>query len=222
MNRIKIIENLIEELRASYNSVIDNKKYSTLAKIPYKIHSYVELLNLRMTDYAESCLLLFTSNHIVPAISLIRAMFENDSILYRVSILVEETTELGKLPKDLDDTITNIIYGTRYNEDCKSVNILTYLKKLDKEYPKILNFYEDLCEFVHPNWDGVQGSYAEIDEVNHLTHIKKNIVKESEVYKWLEACFHLCLSIHIRFVDDIKLKLESFAKICEEEIINRN
>ena len=54
------------------------------AKIPFKVHSFIEIMNLRMLDFCESTVLLIKKNHIVPAFSTIRAIFENIAVTNRI------------------------------------------------------------------------------------------------------------------------------------------
>lgn len=154
----------IKQIRNFSNQEISNFQFSRIAKIPFKVHSFVEIMNLRMLDFCEATELLLNSNHVIPALSTLRAVFENIAISNRVSLAVEKSIESNKLQENFDDLISKINFGTRHNDKLPAINILTQIDKLNKQYPNIENIYSALSEFVHPNWDGVQGSYSELHE----------------------------------------------------------
>lgn len=200
---------------------ISHFKYSKQAKIPYKVHSLVESMNCRIIDFCESIDLLIKTNHIVPAILLIRSIIEVTAIIYRISYSVDKSIENNKLIVDFDDLIMNLNFGTRYGSDYKAINIITHIDKLNKKYNVISNFYNDLSEFVHPNWDGVQGSYTELNEDEINTLIIRVITTENPVFNWIEGCYNLCMEIYLEEVNKLMLDLPEFAKICESEIKNK-
>lgn len=95
---------------------------------------------------------------------------------------------------------------------------MTNLEKLDKVYDGIFKIYKDLCEFVHPNWDGVQGSYSELYEKNGYTDILKVITKEHSLFGLFETCFLLCMVVHIECAKSILNNLSQFSVLCETEL----
>lgn len=212
------IQSKIEEIRLLLNDRVEHFEYSRKAKIPFKVHSFIEIMNLRMLDFCESSYLLINSNHIIPSLTLIRALFENVSVAYRISSAVDNSLNLNKLTEKFDDLITKISLGTRYDSDVSAINIMTNIEKLDKKYNGIKKFYDDLCEFVHPNWDGVEGSYSQLNEENNYTDIFKVITTEHNLYMWFESCFLLCMGIYIDLSKNITNKLPSFSTLCESDI----
>jgi hypothetical protein len=211
----------MEEIKALINEVrklkVDNfphRHYSTVAKIPFKVQSFAEIMNCRMLDFCESVDLLISNNHIIPSVSIIRGIFENLSITNRVLLSIRKSLEFNKLMDDSDELIMKIIYGTRYGET-EAINILTQLDKLDKEYEGIRLFYDSLCEFVHPNWDGVEGSYSILHEEKGVTDVLKVITKDHEVFKFFKACFIACMKIYIDLINKIRYLLPDYAKLCE-------
>lgn len=186
--------------------------------VPFKVHSFLEIMNLRMLDFCEATDLLLKSNNVIPALSTLRVLFENIAISNRISIAVSKSIESNKLQENFDDLISKINLGTRYNDDLPAINILTQIEKLAKKYPDIEKFYEALSEFVHPNWDGVQGSYSELIENQAKTEIRKIITNSHELMNWINSCFELCLSIHLDIYTTLLEQLPEFTKICETDI----
>jgi hypothetical protein len=212
------IQTEIEEIRLLINDRVEHFEYSHKAKIPFKVHSFIEIMNLRMLDFCEASYLLINRNHIIPSLTLIRALFENVAVTYRISSAIDKSLYSNKMTENFDDLITKISLGTRYDNDMSAINILTNIEKLDKKYNGIKKFYDDLCEFVHPNWDGVEGSYSELFEKNRYTEIFKVYTIEHPLFKWFESCLLLCMSVYIDNSKNIKANLPSFTVLCESEI----
>jgi len=212
------IDQMINELRIHLTDRIEHFQYSSTAKIPFKVHSFIEIMNLRMLDFSESVQLLFKQNKIVPAIPLIRSLFENVAITNRIVIAVESSLLNEKLTNDFDDLITKIKFGTRYTDEIVSINILTQIDKLDKQFKGLRKYYDALCEFTHPNWDGVKGSYSELDEINHCTYIQKIITREHSLTGFFQTYFLLIISIFSGSSEWLRNNLQEFTELCESEI----
>ncbi|GHT47369.1 hypothetical protein FACS189440_07660 [Bacteroidia bacterium] len=215
---MKDIKKLICEIKKLNVKSVSYGQYSDVAKIPYKVHLLSELMNCRMLDCCESVNLLIKKNHILPSVALIRAAFENIAVLNRVVLSIRKSLESNLLSDNFDELIMKIIFGTRYDEDVKAINILTQLDMLDKGYQGIRKFYDDLCEFVHPNWDGVEGSYSILQEDKGVKDILKVITKDHPIYNWFVACFIACMQIHIDLIAEIRNSLPQFAGVCEMDI----
>lgn len=214
------IENKINQLQAIRSEKVLHYHYSNQGKIPFKVHSFMEIMNLRMIDFSESAELLIKNNHIIPALPIIRALFENIAVTYRIVTAVEKSLENNKLEVNFDELITKISFGTKINEpdEIAATNILTQIDKIDNEYNGLRKFYDSLSEFVHPNSDGVIGSYSELNENDKYTEIIKVLTVDHPVYKWIESCFLLCMGIFLDFANRIKHYLPDFTILCEQEL----
>lgn len=212
-----VIKSKIYELQSLKTDKIYHFQYSTKSNIPFKVHSFVEIMNCRMIDFCESTDLLLKKNHIIPALSLIRSQFENTAITFCVKNEVEISLKTNMLPENIDDKLTRLTLGAKNDTEPEPFNILTLIDKLDKKYPDIKKFYESLCEFVHPNWDGVQGSYSELNELTKTTSIFRVITHEHPIYKWIESCFILIMTLYVDFSKSINKNLIDFTQLCEQE-----
>jgi len=218
MNNSERIDKIINEMRMQQADKVVHFQYSRIAKIPFKVHSFIEIMNLRMIDFSESAQFLLNNNKIVPSIPLIRALFENLAVTNRVVKAVESSLSCNKLTDDFDNLLSKIKFGTRYDKETSAINILTQIDKLNKEYDGLKKYYEDLCEFTHPNWDGVEGSYSELDEVNSCTHVQKIITSENSLFGFFQTCFLFVISVFSGQAEWLRNHLDEFAKLCESEI----
>lgn len=218
MNDFEKTDKMINELRMHLTDKVEHFHYSRIAKIPLKVHSFIEIMNLRMLDFSEAAQLLLQQDKVVPAIPLIRSLFENVAITNGVVKAVELSLSTDKLTNDFDDLITKIKFGTRYSDDIVSTNILTQLDKLDKHFNGVRKFYDALCEFTHPNWDGVEGSYSELDEINRCTYIQKVITTEHSLTDFIQMCFLFIISIFSSSAEWLRNNLQRFSVLCEADI----
>ena len=210
------------EIQSLKTDLINHFEYSDRAKIPYKVHLLIESMNCRMIDFCESIDMLIMNNHIVPAVSLIRSLFEMTAIINRISSSIDKSIIQEKLIENFDELMMKLCFGTRRDESkYNATNILSQIEKLDKKYNGVLNFYNDLCEFVHPNSDGVIGSYSELKEKDNKNLIYKAITAEHIIYPWIEKCYHLSMVIYSENVKQIFHDLPKFALICEAELNKR-
>ncbi len=212
------ISKKINDLRLLQTHCINNFQYSKTAKIPFKVHSFIEIMNCRMLDFSESTEILIYGNHLVPAMTLIRSLFENVAVLFQVVTAMDHSLKSHKIVDNFDGNLTSLTFGTRYDNEIKAVNIITQIDKLEKEYVGIKSLYDNLCEFVHPNWDGVQGSYSELNEKSGNTGIFKVITVSHPLNKWIEQCFLLAINMFLDFSQRAKKSLIDFTLLCESEI----
>jgi hypothetical protein len=122
------------------------------------------------------------------------------------------------LTENFDVLISSLTFGTGYESEFKATSILTHLDKLDKTYQGIKESYDVLCEFVHPNWDGVQGSYSILNEKEKKSDIMKVINSEHPIYKSVGNCFLFTMEIYLDYTTKIKADLPAFSLLCEKQI----
>lgn len=79
--------------------------------------------------------------------------------------------EIGKFlsgPRDdasvkaLDEfLLKNLMASRRPDSQFNATSILTLIQKVEKEMPGFEKTYDELCEYAHPNWAGVLGTFGE-------------------------------------------------------------
>ena len=84
-----------EIICALKNHCVDDmfsRKYSWRAKHPFKVMSFVNAMTWRMYDMSCAALTLLKQNNIIPALSLVRACWENMVATYELAGLVDYIT----------------------------------------------------------------------------------------------------------------------------------
>lgn len=187
------INEIINRIENSISEEVFHFEHSNISKIPNKINCFIEAINYKTLEFANVVKSLFDHDLVVPAIVMTRVLFESLSMIYQIRKTTEKLIKEG-YSEEYDDKLMQLLFGTDYNETTKRVNVLTLLDKIDKEYKDVRKFYNDMSEFSHPNYDGILGSYSELDETNHKTYYKQILTKNEGVGRWAFCCFAFVIS----------------------------
>lgn len=90
------------------------------------------------------------------------------------------------------------------------------VQSVEKHYPAAKGIYETLCEFVHPNGDGVRGGYSKIDEEADITTFGPLFSQESELFPAFALSLSSAVSLYTEFVEIIHDNINPFARLCED------
>jgi hypothetical protein len=67
-------------------------------------------------------------------------------------------------PERLNDKLMKMFAGSKtWADGPAAINVLTFVRHLDRKLPGFLAAYESLSEYAHPNWRGVSGLYSKIE-----------------------------------------------------------
>ena len=105
------------------------------------------------------------------------------ALTYELAQIVNSSREDQSIAENLDDSLMCLQFANRFDKgnryvseehyesfkDYKAKNILTFVQKVEKAFPQTKDFYSTICEFVHPNGDGVGGSYSKLEEETDTT-----------------------------------------------------
>lgn len=243
MRRTREVNKLIKECK-SYISALKthcvdsmfSRQYSWRAKHPFKVMSYVNAMTWRMYDMSNAALTLMKMDSIIPSLCIVRACWENMVATYELKVLVHFCCEQKTIPGDVDETLMRILYSNRYDKnnryvggehfenfkEYKAKNILTLVQKLEKEYPQTKDLYSTICEFVHPNGDGVGGSYSQLDESTQTVSFGPEIRCDSLLFPAFITTLDYSISLYLRFVESIETSIDDFSRLCEESLKSTN
>lgn len=209
----------------------NNLSYSKLSKLPFKTINLMQCITWRMNDIEESAKFLIEQEHILPAVILIRSAMENTAFMHILFTAIKDNVSNGELLESTDDLLMQMSYGNCYRKGefitdevfeslsyYKSLRSGDILKAIDERYPGYYSMYRALCEFVHNNGDGVEGSYMYIDEENHKTYFKRIFTKENNLLAPFVGSLILALSILIELYCGIEEMFSDFTRLCDEDI----
>lgn len=222
----------ISELKAHCVNSMFSRVYSWHAKHPFKVMSFLNAMTWRMYDMSSSALTLIRKDLIIPSLCLVRACWENMVATYELKNLVQDCCIQQDIKEDVDETLMRMLYSNRFDNDnryvgekhyehfkeYKAKNILTLVQKLEKDYPAVKDFYSTICEFVHPNGDGVCGSYSYLDESAHTVSFGPQFCRDSELFPAFITTLSCAVFLYLDFIESIQENITEFSKLCEASL----
>lgn len=226
---IEECESYIQNLHSFCVGSMRNREYSPIAKLPYKIMLVVNSMTWRVYETASSALLLMKRDSIIPALCLVRACWEDMAATFELASVIDQCCKSGNVGDKEDEILMRILFSNRFDnanphvgeytyekfKDYKAKNIITLVQSVEKHYPAAKGIYETLCEFVHPNGDGVRGSYSKIDEESDITTFGPLFSQESELFPAFVLSLSSTVSLYTEFVEQILCNINPFARLCE-------
>lgn len=222
----------IKKLRKQCVSQMFNREYSPTAKYPFKVMSFVNAMNWRMYETSQGAVKLMKEDLIMPSFCLVRAAWEDMALTYELSQMIKTSCEEQTISENLDDSLMCILFGNRFDKDNRYVgdehyelfkdyrakNILTLVQKVEKVFPHTKDYYSTICEFVHPNGDGVCGGYSRLEEETDTTFYGPQFNRESKMSPAFIMTLSCALMLYLQFVESINSNIKVFSKLCEESL----
>ena len=231
---IKESEEYIADLKNYHVDEMFSRMYSRSAKQPFKVMSFVNAMTWRMYDISSAALMLLKNDNIIPSLSLVRACWENMVATYDLAGLVKDCCEKQTVDSSVDDVLMRILFSNRFEKDnryvgeehfnqfekYKAKNILTLIQKHAKDFPQVKDVYGAICEFVHPNLDGVLRSYSYDDESNETIYFGPQFTQDSWLFSASIVTLNCSIALYINFITSIEGNIEEFSRLCEKFILS--
>jgi len=148
------VQNLIDEWRKNLKSEV-RELFPNSISINFHLECFNESLASRVIELSTMALRCFEDKDFLEASLATRSIVETMAVQFRLKTILgaDEFVDVELFKK--------VALGGCFNESpVEQVNIMTLLKKLNKEYPGTLEFHECLSELSHPNMFGVLGHYC--------------------------------------------------------------
>lgn len=232
---IKELDEFIIELKNHCVEDMFSRAYSWKAKHPFKVMSFVNSMTWRMYDMSSAALTLLKQDNIVPSLCVIRACWENMVVTYELTNLIAVSCEKQIVDNNTGETLQRMLFSNRFDKDNKYVgeehfeqfkeykakNILTLVQKIEKDFPHIKDVYAVVCELVHPNHDGVFGSYSYLDEPNHTVEFGPQFTQESWLFPASIETLKCSIHLYLKFIMSIEDHIEEFTQLCENFLADK-
>ena len=212
-------------------TTMQNKEYSNLSKLPFKVMTFVNAMNWRMKECAEAAVLLLESDLAHPSLMLIRGAMENAAITIKLADVVRDVTERKDVLAADDMALMRLLFGNNYrkddpevdleDEEFKAERIGKHVRRAEELYPGFQRYYSYLCEFVHPNSDGVGQSFSSLHIDDDYTSFGPNINASHELYDAFTITLILSLKIYLEQIGSIDDGLEDFIHLCDFDIVKQ-
>ncbi|MGC1548421.1 MAG: hypothetical protein WA777_07820 [Rhodanobacter sp.] len=140
-------------------------------KAPFRCLVVREALLRRMLALGDGVVLLTNQNCHVGARVLLRSAVEAMALLeytvQRMEALVKGHIEWARF----DELTMKLIVGSRDFGDVEPIQILNAVRDAAKVYAGLKDIHDRLSETVHPNYDGVVGSFVKLDREEHVAYL---------------------------------------------------
>lgn len=194
--RFALAQQLTSHIRGSLPKELYAGSFTLRSKLPYKSASFREMLIHRISDIADVAIDLYENDSLVPAFIETRAVVETTAMVYW---LYQRSCEFLEKPDEdcFDEFLMKGMLGSRDGmTKHESYNVLTAVDRLDKEFNGLRQMYDTLCEFTHPNWSGLMGSYSKLDKEKYLLHLGKEHRKPPLAFGLGPLIGSLCIFQH--------------------------
>ena len=237
------ITSIVKALKLCRVEIVHPKLENNLIMPPqtFNFHIYIQIVLNRVIDLIESAIYCFINSNIASAFILLRALNENVSSIFLTSIRLDEYIKNDDF-KNIHKLILKLLYGTRSKERIKyridniiekdkdktftrkelkeilyAEQILDVIDVLDEIIPNHRNIYDQLCEYAHPNYDGLTGLYCEWQEDIAVRISKPDKFDKKFVYLITKSLLTFS-NMFMNGYDKIIISMPEFNKLTVNEI----
>lgn len=161
---------LASNLSASLPDKIEIAALGVRSKAPFQLLTVREALIWRTEELARGACHALEKEDFTIAALLIRSIAESAAMTWYLLEILENRK--GYTPAQLNDILMRMFAGSKngWADGPEAINVLTFVKRLDRKMPGFEDAYKSLSEAAHPNWRGVSGLYSKIDRDNFIVH----------------------------------------------------
>lgn len=225
---IATVDALVEHLRDLRVPQIPRGTPSLVAKIPFKVLVYRQVMTYRACDLAEAYVREANARAFIPCFLLSRALFEGACALYDLALRIDAlvASDATKDVEAFDTHVMALMHGTKSSNwralgaSLQSVNVLTLVDRVAKKVGTyVTEAYEDLSEFCHPNAAGAATSFAppELAEPAAV-FVASPALSDSTGVAWHIRATNVALYLHLQAAAMIQSSSPSLVSLCERAI----
>lgn len=152
---LAIIKNNLDEFRKCLPGSVTAATEPFMPKVTFKLAVYREALLWRTIELGDGAVAGFEAKNLLSAIILTRCVQESAAAVFHFAETLQRHIRANTAIK-LNESAMKMLLGSRVTErEFESINILTLVDKVDKEIPGFRGNYDQMSEFLHPNFNGV-------------------------------------------------------------------
>ncbi len=210
------VKDLIEELKSILPKRIYAASLSLKSKIPFKAVSLREALLHRLVDLSCVAYDLYMRDKSIPAFIMTRAVMETQALLFSLHKKIKKVVAAEQLG-DVDAFLMDALLGWRDGSmPAKAPNILKAVDEVDRTFTGYRKLYENISEFVHPNWSGCHGAYAKINKKNYTVDLGSEFSEVPTIIGL--SALKASLAAFKYYYNDLAELLPAFIEICDADI----
>lgn len=194
------IEKLLDSLRTCFVDELDEIEPDAGERLLRLFDVWRQVSLRRIVDLAECADGFFHQGRLLPANTLTRAAVETVAVQFAVWKKLDSLTEASDA-NAIHGLLMAVVFGRRdKGEDWpnKSMNVLTAIGHLEKQFPGFRAEYDRLCEYAHPGLAGGYGMYVRTEGQKFRTYFGQNPLG-LEMDPWGRTELHLALMVAVTF-----------------------
>lgn len=156
------VEQLVDRLKRCFVNELEEVGPDAGARSLRLFDVWRQVSLRRIVDLAESAEAFFLQGRLLPGCTLTRSAVETVAIQYAVWKRLGALTDASD-HRGIHTLLMSVVFGRRDKGDDwpnKSMNVLTAINHLDKQFPGFRSEYDRLSEYVHPGLAGGYGMYV--------------------------------------------------------------
>ncbi|WP_441229791.1 hypothetical protein AB7828_07185 [Tardiphaga sp. 215_C5_N2_1] len=213
-------------LSKSLPTIIDAGSFRTKdgdicsSKAPTIALSFRETQAWRVEEFARAACDLIERGDLVAGIANVRHMMECCAAIWYLLETIEDHMNSGIDHKTLYERLGQLFVGSKniFPDMPRSINVLTFIGKLDKTFPGAAKQYDRLSEISHPNWAGSAAIYSKRTDDNFTTHFGKDVRDHSSTKVLALASLINSLEVFTYAYNRITDHIPAFADACERSL----
>lgn len=153
---------------ASLPRCVDAAALSLNSKLPFKVLSLRELLIHRVAELAVSTIDLHDQGSHLAAATLTRSILETVAVAFAVESNLHKFFHVQDV-KGFDKFLMKLLIASGAPDARHpAIDITGLVNSVNKRKPGFKDSYNSLCEYVHPNWAGLLGTFGQVDPATHI------------------------------------------------------
>ena len=226
------------------NEVHPKPNNTILPKTVFRLLVYNQIVLHRVIGLSQRILQAWGNKNAPTAFTLLRTLDEYTSVVFDANLRLE--TLIAKQDfNGIHKLIFNLTYGTRIKDRIKKAvkselkmekpdemheiaekeleeaytaqQILDVMDRITKRFPDHRMTYEFLCEYAHPNYDGLMGLFGQWKDKFTIEISEANGITDLNVSRFFEV-FAFFLKIFVEGYDGILEKFNSIIELSNEEL----
>jgi len=194
------VGNLIERLKSCFVDGLDEVGSEPGARTLRLFDVWRQVSLRRIVDLAESAEAFFRQARLLPGCTLTRSAVETVAVQYAVWKKLDSLSSAADA-RGIYTLLKSVVFGRRDKGDDwpnRSMNVLTALDHLEKQFPGFRSEYDRLSEYVHPGLAGGYGMYVRTEGDKLRSYFGQNPLG-LEMGPWGESELECALVVAVNF-----------------------
>lgn len=155
----------------------------------FELEYFKESVLYRFIELAEATIALLDVGNFLGAVVIVRSLQETLSVMWYINQICLYSVENKELTH-FTEQMKRLIFGWKRDDVFPdSINVLTFIDKVDKEISGYRKHYDILSEYVHPNWHGTMGLFAKTGGKELKVEFGRYIRGKEVIVKHIETAF---------------------------------